>query len=208
MKKALVSAILGLAAVASVQAQGLIRLYNYTTDPGIANPIVYGALSGGTLGANVLGTANMTVGIYYVVGSVVSTVNASFDGSGRDVAWTSLNGLAAITAGNNGTTPLGDFQAGEFSAANPATVGTTQTADFTVTCVVVAYDNVAGYAASNVRGHSTAFTLSAAYTLGSSFTPDTGASMPGFAVIGVPEPSTFALAGVGLAGLLIFRRRK
>jgi hypothetical protein len=27
-------------------------------------------------------------------------------------------------------------------------------------------------------------------------------------IIPVPEPSTFALAGLGLAGLVIFRRRK
>jgi hypothetical protein len=35
--------------------------------------------------------------------------------------------------------------------------------------------------------------------------------MPGFSVfnaVAVPEPSTFALAGLGLASLLIFRRRK
>ncbi len=31
---------------------------------------------------------------------------------------------------------------------------------------------------------------------------------PGFAVSIVPEPSTIALAGLGLAGLLLFRRRK
>jgi hypothetical protein len=31
---------------------------------------------------------------------------------------------------------------------------------------------------------------------------------PGFAVTAVPEPSTFVLAGLGIASLLLFRRRK
>ncbi len=205
MKKALVAAILGLAAVTSVKAQGLIRLYNYTTDPGIANPIVYGANSGGTLGQGV-SAGGFTVGMYYFIGNNAAAVNSSFDGSGYDVAWTGQNGLVLAT-GANATTPLGDFQPGEYSQVNNFQLGAAQTSDFVVTVVVVAY-NGADYASSLIRGHSQAFNLTAAYVAGFSIPPDTGSAMPGFAVIGVPEPSTFALAGLGLAGLLIFRRRK
>jgi hypothetical protein len=39
-------------------------------------------------------------------------------------------------------------------------------------------------------------------------TPTTLTGMPGVILAPVPEPSTFALAGLGLASLVIFRRRK
>jgi hypothetical protein len=39
-------------------------------------------------------------------------------------------------------------------------------------------------------------------------TPATLTGMPSMNLVAVPEPATFALAGLGLASLLIFRRRK
>ncbi|MEY4388044.1 MAG: motif, partial [Verrucomicrobiota bacterium] len=78
----------------------------------------------------------------------------------------------------------------------------------TVTIVLVAY-NGANYASSNIRGHSAAFQMTAQALPATAADVGTGAwtSFAVSAVAPVPEPSTFALAGLGLAGLLIFRRR-
>ena len=201
MKKTLVTAILGLAAAASIQAQGFISLYNYNAG-GILNPITYGANSGGTLNANVT-SPGYTVGMYYFVGSSAATVNAAFNGSGFDIP----TGMTFAT-GVGATTGLGTDAAGQY--ASGASYGGfppgTQTADFAVTIVVVAFQtSVGNYAGSTIRGHSQAFQMTAK-TFDAPTT--TGSLMNGFQIIGVPEPSTFALAGLGLAGLLIFRRRK
>ena len=50
------------------------------------------------------------------------------------------------------------------------------------------------------------------YTLGSTAVPGGGLGLAGISAFGVrsfvPEPATFALAGLGTAALLIFRRRR
>jgi hypothetical protein len=50
------------------------------------------------------------------------------------------------------------------------------------------------------------------FTLGSTILPGGGIGNAGLSPMGVnvvvPEPTTFALLGLGAAGLLIFRRRK
>jgi len=63
------------------------------------------------------------------------------------------------------------------------------------------------YGSADALGWSNPFIL----TLGSSSAGQSslnGAGMTGFGVSPVPEPSTFALAGLGAAAMLIFRRRK
>jgi len=200
MKKTLVAAILGVAALASnVYGQGQIILYNYGNP---ATYITYGANSGGTLGQGVSSAGNFHVGVYWALTSAqsVSAVNTALAGDGG-------NGLIPGTLAWQGTTAL----IGDVGGDYPGQFGSLSTfltfpgaSDVGVTLVVVAY-NGADYASSSIRGHSAAFSQSAAVT------PNAPAviNMPGFAVIGaVPEPSTFALAGLGLAGLLIFRRRK
>jgi len=219
MKKVLVAAILGLAVVANVKGQGQIRLYNYTFGTVLANEIKYGTGSGGTVGTSVTAATPFTVGVYYAVGNVASTVNLAMAGdtsaNGSSAGW----GLALATGtGATSFGPIGgsfvNNQAGQFGTPDNLSLGTAGqfpgTGDQPVTLVVVAY-NGANYEASTIRGHSAAFTLTAANVAGNSFVLDTGSAMPGFsvsAVAPIPEPSTFALAGLGLAGLLIFRRRK
>lgn len=207
MKKTLVAAILGLTAAVSVQAQGFIQLYNYsasTPTTGINNNlIVYGPNSGGTLNDPVAG--GFTVGMYYFVGDNAAAVNGAF-GSPTDIpTGMTFGGTGTGASANLGGDgfPAGTY--GNYSSFGGALFAPgNQATDFTVTIVVVAF-NGADYASSLVRGHSQAFTMTAK-TFG---VPDqTGAFMNGFAVTAVPEPSTFALAGLGLAGLLIFRRRK
>lgn len=77
-----------------------------------------------------------------------------------------------------------------------------------ITFEIVAY-NGANYASSLMRGHSLAFTMSSLPITGSgSPSPTFPDGVTSFGVYAVPEPATVTLAGLGLASLLIFRRRK
>jgi len=199
MKKTLVASILGLATAVSVMGQSRIALDSYLSSPG-GGPyplITYGAGSGGTLGAAV--TGGYTVGIYY------STSSASFEGATtQGGANTGVPGATFVLGtGTGSTASIVPTFPGLFTTAGEFTIpGTVNTAYL----VVVAY-NGANYANSLVRGHSAVFTVAPNTT---AFGPGTalGSAMSGFSVAIVPEPSTFALAGLGLASLLIFRRRK
>ena len=61
----------------------------------------------------------------------------------------------------------------------------------------------------DLAGKSLLFNANTSPNLTPPATPTSLAGLyPGFALFPVPEPSTFALAGLGLASLLLFRRRK
>lgn len=197
MKKTLVGAILGLGTMVSVMGQGsvLFNNYGYST----LAQVTYGAGSGGTVGAGI--DNSFTAGVYYFLGT--STLN---DPTGT--ADPSLSGfsLASATGTYNSGIFAGPAGAGFFNG------GAATIQDYSsgpITFVVVAY-NGSDYASSTVRGHSAAFTLAGIAT-GQTPVDEFGAGLQPFQVFtttAVPEPSTFALAGLGLAGLLIFRRRK
>jgi hypothetical protein len=203
MKKALIATILGIAAAATVStatAQGRISLYNYAATP-LSNLITHGPGSSGTQGTAVTGAQGYTVGMYYLLGDVVAAANASLAGNPTAIPGAGL----LVASGDGATTPLGDFNPGQYSAAaNWVVTGSGATAQ-SVTVVVVAYTG-ADYASAGYRGHSQAFLMTTA--VNTDFATTTGSIMQGFSVTAVPEPSTFALAGFGLASLLIFRRRK
>src|SRR5437868_3670506 len=76
MKKAIVSAILGLVAVVCVRGQGQIILYNY---PG-PYLITYGVGAGGPLGNPVIG--GFSVSYYWGVGDQTAALNASMVAGG------------------------------------------------------------------------------------------------------------------------------
>ena len=212
MKKTLVAAIIGLAAVASVKGQGQIIMYNVGIHPGLGvyyaeNPILYGTGSGGTLGLNISG-AQWTIAMYGVAGNSVATINGLFAGDGGNGVVGGVGGLALAsgTATIWPGEPIGVYG----SATPPNQTSATFAFSGTGTFVLVAY-NGASYNSSTIRGHSAAFTATAAVSPAtpSALTGSNGdPSAPQFSVSAVPEPSTFALAGLGLAGLLIFRRRK
>lgn len=192
MKKALVTSLLGLAAAVAVQAQGTVKFLNYgfTT----LAPVTYGPTGNGPLNAGVNNT--YTAGLYYQFGTV------SWAGGLDDPAaagWTLASASATFAAPNVGNTP-GFFDGG--NVVIPGYLPTTGPISF----VVVAY-NGASYATSLYRGSSVGFTLP---SIATGLTPagELGAGFQPFQVNLVPEPSSFALAGLGLAGLLIFRRRK
>lgn len=206
MKKKLLGAILGLAAVAAVfntgnvaKAQGQIWLDNYNTGiTGNYGSVLYGAGSGGTLSAGVSGGFN--VGLYMSSSLFAFEGGATTVGGGNNLL--SLPGAQASGAGATAT--IGNPSAGFYFS--PGFVVTPAAAGQTVYFMVLAY-NGADYNSSLIRGHSSVLQLTA-----QSAPPIAGVGSLGsaasFHVALVPEPSTFALAGLGLASLLIFRRRK
>jgi len=200
MKKVLVAAILGLAAVSSVKAQGSIVLYNYNT----GKLINYGVGSGGTVGNAVASGSPYTVGFYFVSGDQTATINSAFATDTTANGTVGGIGGLALFSGANGTSAIGTDLAGYFSATSAA-ANLGVAGGSTVTLVIVAY-NGASYSAASVRGHSAAFTMTAKASPSQPDLVGIG-NWSSFAVTQVPEPSTFALAGLGLAGLLIFRRR-
>ena len=110
MKKILVAAILGLAAINSVKAQGSVVLYNYNT----GKLINYGTGSGGTFGQPVTGGFN--VGFYFVSGNSAATVNTAFVGDATaNGSLATLAPTLALFSGPNATATIGTDVAGYFS---------------------------------------------------------------------------------------------
>jgi len=210
MKKVLVAAILGLAAVASVKAQSFVQLYNYGTQS--AGTVIYGSGSSGTVGQGVT-TGGYTIGLYWAAGDVTAAVNTFMGGAtgtavGQNNGTLVGSGLTLVT-GSGSTVALGADGPGLYDSTGVATLNPSASSASTVTLVLVAYSG-SSYEAAGVRGHSLAFTMTAAVpptTPGVANQTGTFAPASNWAVSSVPEPSTFALAGLGLAGLLIFRRR-
>jgi hypothetical protein len=114
------------------------------------------------------------------------------------------NGVRLSAATRTGVT-VGTFSGGTIGIDNPGLAPGT-----VVKMYVVGWrlsDGQAGFGTSAFLGWSNPFLL----TLGSSSSPGVNlntAGMQPFGVAPVPEPSTFALAGLGAAAMLIFRRRK
>jgi hypothetical protein len=97
--------------------------------------------------------------------------------------------LGTTTFGSGGTGP------GYFNAGTPDVL------NYISGSISFAYVATSpGYA-----GKSTTLTLS---SIATGAAPPTELDIPAFSLDPIPEPSTFALAGLGSAALLIFRRRK
>jgi len=216
MKRTILASILGAAAMVATSTsygQGQINLNNYTAT---GNQVLYGsgptAIGGVTAGNGIVngangsaGNVNWTIGFYYALGDVTASVAA--DSSGTKDPSTLGGGLSLATGAPGDTTPLGNQAGGGWftSTANGIINGWTAGS---VTFEVVAYSG-ANYAGSAYRGHSTAFLLTPADVTGTAPQISTkNGGMPSFGVFAVPEPSTFALAGLGAAALLAFRRKK
>lgn len=209
MKKALVAAILGIALnVTTSHAQGFIVFENYVVATGgtpVFSGVTYaagnGAKSGQFVGAASGFKADLLVSLNG--GSSYSLV------AGSQTPFYGTYNLAAANSQDGGS-PTTDG-AGSFIGPKVTIPGYTSGA---VSFIVEAF-NGATYAGSQFNGQSAAFTINS-LTTDPLATPGNIMNLSGttpqglqpFSVNTVPEPSIFALAGLGAAGLMAFRRKK
>jgi len=192
MKKALVASILGIvASVATTFGQGTVNFNNYANNGYNGAPVLYGPGSGGTVGNPVVG-GQWNNQLAFAFGTVSDPAGGL---GGINGAFT-LSSLIVPGLGQ-GASPAGTL-VGPLVSIPGYTSGP-------ITFEWLSF-NGADYASSAIRGHSAAFTLSSIAT---------GQAIPGFLdgmasfqIVPVPEPATFALAGLGAAAMLIIRRRK
>jgi hypothetical protein len=206
MKKTIVLAMVGLASAVATSSYGqsVILLNNYTSSGPYVN---YGAGSDGALGTGV--TSAYKMGLYYALGNITGSVAADPTG----IAIPSTLGALILGSGSGSTATFQTSAFGTLGAAVAGSVynvpGTSGNGGETITLEIIAYEG-ASYAAATERGHSAAFTL--VTSANSSPTPVTiTPGMPGFSVFAVsaiPEPTTLALGGLGLAALILARRKQ
>jgi hypothetical protein len=199
MKRKIVAALLGIAAsvslVSSAHAQGRVFFNNYGGSGPNATfaPVNYGNGAGGTVGAGVNNT--FTAGLWYFLGTATLAAGNGALPVGWEVASITQQINAGATAGAGGE---GLF-VGPIASISDYVSGP-------ITFSVVAF-NGASYANATVRGNSTGFAGSPA--TGQAATQNFGPGLTSFNVLPtVPEPSIFALSGLGAAALMLIRRKK
>lgn len=214
MKKSLIIGLLGLAAtVAPSFGQGVIFLDNYFSYGQIVkygDNVPANGVSGGlgTPGAGL--NSSWTAGLYWAPGNILGSLTPDSTPYTNGVP-TAQNAAFQLATGGGSTAQFAGINiggaSGQFAAGSVYTT-TGVAAGGTITVEVIAFNTADGsYANANWRGHSAAFTMTVSDS--SSPTPNAvGSFMPSFAVNVVPEPSTFALTGLGAAALMIFRRKK
>jgi len=209
MKK-LALASLALTCAASIYAQGTVNFYNRVTGT-LVTHVFSGGVSqrvGNGSGDTPTGNTDWT-GFTPIAGGTYFAQLLAAPGAG--VPEGSLSPQGATTTFRTGTA------AGNVAAIT-ATLGNVAKDAASATLEMVAWDNSSGLystwtqasAAFNqgliAAGKSGAFTVNA---IGGDFnTPPNLTGLQSFNIYIVPEPTTFALAGLGAAALLIFRRRK
>lgn len=202
MKKALVAAILGIALKATVaHAQGYIIFESYKTLPGnipVFSAVTYGPGSGAKTGQNVGVTSGFKADLLF-----------SLDGGATYTlaAGSQANFWPGSTDGGSPTTD----GAGVFAGPTVTIPGYSSGP---VTFIAEAY-NGASYGLNGFyNGQSAPFTIASLQTDNKVLPGDTlnnsGTTVNGLQpfVVTIPEPSIFALAGLGAAGLMAFRRKK
>jgi len=180
MKKILVAAILGTVAATSALAQGHINLNPYNISP--YNQVFW---SSGAQAPNAVHSGDgVTLQFFYALGTVVDPLAVTSAATGVF----NVNNIAynpGLGHGGGGYFDIQDLVFGTWSSG-------------TVTVKLQAGGTAQG---------STLWQISSGIV--STAVPANAATFfPGLGVIPVPEPSTFALSGLGAAAMLIFRRRK
>jgi hypothetical protein len=194
MKRKLVAAVLGIAAslslVGSAHAQGhvLFNTYGITTDARVN----YGAGTSGAVGSPV--STSFSAGLWYFLGTA-SLAAGGGAGDTLPVGWEAASvsvpvGVNTVAGYVNGpVVNIADYVSGP------------------ITFSIASWDGSSFTGATTARGHSTGFTLASIAT-GNTPADELGAGASAFAVLPVPEPSIFALSGLGAAALMLIRRKK
>lgn len=203
MKRNVLASVLGLAALALASTsygQGQVNFQNYNFGATTLNaPVTFG-MTANVGGVN--GVTGVKIGkeftadlLYSLDGTTYSSLTAAQanDGNAYPTAF-------AFGLGNDGD--AANF-AGYFFGNSVQIPGYTSGP---ISFIVEAYHG-ASYAAADWKGQSAAFTMPSITVVGGTALPSDFAGMNGF-VVTVPEPSVFALAGIGAAGLMAFRRKK
>lgn len=206
MKKTLVTTALCLLSAASLMAQGRVNFANAGGTAATATPI---RINNGTPEApgpitQILGTASTAT---FGIGPASAEIRL-FAGLSSSSLSPVLIGTAANAAFvlNTANTALASVQGSFPGGSNLALAGYDGSSPvflrFTATSVNGLYAGVSPIIQVNLAtGAATATALFSA-------NPVAGAQWNGITMYAVPEPSSMALAGLGAASLLIFRRRK
>jgi len=236
MKKlALLAATVGMAV--SSYGQGYFTLDDFVNAQGSQGPGAFaigstGAAGEGAIGASLgsdgtFATPNYDIGFLWSTSTTLANTSpTSVDNGGKDSAFmavaTAVNGA---TGGNVfGLQPgavTGDDAdgAGYFQDGNTALIAGTSDKEVIAVQLIAWYDptGTTSFAAAYASGKNVGWSDIQTITLASGSDPIfentqnyTGGTYNGgiYTVGAVPEPSTFALAGLGAAAMLIFRRRK
>jgi len=210
MKKSLILGLLGLAvSVGTSFGQGQIWLDNYdsTTHPAVK----YGQPeAGGAIGAGITGASGYSIGLYFVNQAGNFTANFAADPTGTANPLNLYSGAGVLTLGtgvgsSGGIGGADTGTPGQYAPAQTFNPGLGEGA--TVTVMLIAY-NQGSYTAASYRGHSAAFTMTTSVATATPAYSGNAETDGGFSVFAVPEPSVFALAGLGGAFLMLIRRKK
>jgi len=217
MKKLVLTA-LTLSCAASVFAQGTVVFNNRAG----ATSHVWGTTGSGRISGN--GANDTPVGPTSYAGySLIGTAGSPFTAAGT---WASLLGAqgsgqaesALVAASGGGVTTFRTGAAAGNNVATTATFNNIAKDAASGTFEMVAWDNSSGqystWALASVAwqngliaaGKSDLFDV--ALIGGDVNTPPNLLNLRSFSIYMVPEPASFALAGLGAAALMIFRRRK
>jgi hypothetical protein len=210
MKKALFGSILGTSALFSVAissyGQGKINLNNYVLS---GNQITYAANWGPSLAGtglqNGTGAATWTIGFYYALGDVTASVGP--DATGERDPSTLGGGLGFATGVVGDTTTIKNLPGGGYFTTTSDAIINGWSAG-AITIEVVAYSGPS-FNNSLMKAHSAPFLLTPVASSAPQAAPPIStfnSGMPGFSVLKTPEPSSFALASIGSALFLLFRR--
>ncbi|HWC59103.1 MAG TPA: PEP-CTERM sorting domain-containing protein [Verrucomicrobiae bacterium] len=206
MKKALVAAILGIALnVASSHGQGYIAFQSYDLvgQTPIFSGVTYGPGSGAKTGQYVGAASGFKADLLY---SLTGAPGSFTLASGSQTSFYVNGGVQSSDGGSPTTDGAGIF-------IGPTLIIPGYTSG-PVSFITEAYNGSSYGQQGFYNGQSAVYTISSLQTnpalpAGTTLN-NTGTTVNGMQpfVVTVPEPSIFALAGLGAAGLMAFRRKK
>lgn len=209
MKKAIVLSILGIAASGyAAFGQGVINFNNYVAANYNSAQVLWGTGSGHASGT-VVDTASVEVQLYYQLGTInESSVSFLAD----PLTKAGLTAFVDPTVNSGGAYGVG--AGGYYGAGNQLLTGWSSGP---VTFMVAAWDTTTGatLGSAAVTGLSALFQAqddspgTAKFGIRPSSLPaENFATISSVTLVGVPEPMTMALGGLGLAALMAFRRKQ